>query len=78
MRLLYPFTYFFIYLFFLEGGGGGGGAGRVRGGGGGGGVQFFFFVPSGPQFGSKIRGEGVAGPYPGSATARSLGQQFGS
>ena len=77
MRLPYPFTYFFIYLFFLEGGRGGGGSSRPLDGEGGG-VQIFFFVPSGPQFGSKIRGEGGAGPYPGSATARSLGQQFGS
>ena len=28
-----------------------------------------FFLAFGPQFGLKLRGEGVAGPSPGSATA---------
>ena len=39
-----------------------------RQGGGGGGLQNKFFWPFGPPFGLKIRGAGLPGPSPGSAT----------
>ena len=72
------FTYFFIYLIFFVGGGGGSSR-PLDGERGGVGVQIFFFRPFGASVWFKNKGVGgEAGPYPGSATARSLGQQFGS
>ena len=45
----------------------------------GGGVQIFFFRPFGASVWFKNKGGGGgAGPYPGSAPSKSLGQQFGS